>query len=79
MVYGYYLYTKPNGSQEYVYLVYDPWDPVVYQNNIHLDIWRQSWTNIMNEKNSSVDTDRVPVGSYYSNNNYYANWFMWCE
>ena len=79
VVYGYYLYTKPNGSQEYVYLVYDPWDPVVYQNNIHLDIWRQSWTNIMNEKNSSVDTDRVPVGSYYSNNNYYANWFMWCE
>ena len=57
-----------------------PWDTCKDENLIHLDIWRRSWANIQNEKNTPAPTDRAPADNYNTQAySYYANWFMYCQ
>ena len=77
IIYGYYWDDDYNN---YVYLTHDPWDTCKDENLIHLDIWRRSWANIQNEKNTPAPTDRAPADNYNTQAySYYANWFMYCQ
>ena len=81
VIYGYYLLP---GTNKYVYLVHDPWDPsrkydsYDYEigGNVHYDIWRRSWINITDEEEIDGDipgVDRLPRSGY---SNYTADWFI---
>ena len=75
VIYGYYWMESAN---KYVYIVHEPWDTCKkYEsnrigNNVHLDIWRRSWENILNEKeNGIVGLDRPETQNYiYETDNF---------
>ena len=81
VIYGYYWYSDPySNTVKCVYLVHDPWDPCkkynsegsAIGNNFHLDIWRRSWENIMNEKAVGISgLDRPETHNYtYATNEF---------
>ncbi len=70
VIYGYYW---SESAEEYVYLVHDPWDPCMKYNpqsstignNFHLDVWRRSWENILNEKTEGISGLDIPETHNY--------------
>ena len=76
VIYGYYR----DSENIYVYLVYDPWDQanITFGSMFHRDLWRRSWTNIMDENAMIASVDEQPL-SDYRNYDYYASLFIWCK
>ena len=71
VIYGYYK----QSDNKYVYLIYDPWDPVKYANNSHFDYWRRSWQNILDEEDIGISgIDKLPKSGF---TNYSGDWFIY--
>ena len=71
VIYGYYK----QSDNKYVYLIYDPWDPVKYGNNVHYDYWRRSWQNILDEEDIGISgVDKLPESGF---TNYSGAWFIY--
>ena len=68
VIYGYYWLES---AEKYVYLVCDPWNTCMKYNentignNVHLDIWRRSWENILDEKEKGISGLDIAVTSSY--------------
>ena len=68
VIYGYYWLES---AEKYVYLVCDPWNTCMKYNentignNVHLDIWRRSWENILDEKEKGISGLDIAVTSPY--------------